>query len=86
MKWRMREENYELDLDIQICRDVDRTLYLKEYVITSDSVILDHCVSWANLTAECMRRTGKRAIRVWYYEDHGQRLSCRRELQVQRWE
>ena len=80
MKWRMREENYELDLDIQICRDVDRTLYLKEYVITSDSVILDHCVSWANLSAECMRRKVKRGIQVWYYEDHGQCLPGSREL------
>ena len=36
---------YSFDLDIQILRDVDRTLYDKELVITSDSIILDHCVS-----------------------------------------
>ena len=76
------EGNYEFDLDIQICRDVDRVLYLKEYVITSDSVILDHCVSWVNLTAECVKRKGKYGIQVWYYEDHGQCLPCRRELQI----
>lgn len=58
------EGNYAFDLIIQICRDVDRTLYQKEYVITSDSVILDHCVSWVNLTAECMKRKGKHGIQV----------------------
>ncbi len=58
------EGNYAFDLNIQICRDVDRTLYQKEYVITSDSIILDHCVSWANLTAECMKRKGKHGIQV----------------------
>lgn len=58
------EGNYAFDLNIQICRDVDRTLYQKEYVITSDSVILDHCVSWANLTAECMKRKGKHGMQV----------------------
>jgi hypothetical protein len=58
------EGNYTFDLNIQICRDVDRTLYQKEYVITSDSVILDHCVSWVNLTAECMKRKGKHGMQV----------------------
>ena len=58
------EGNYAFDLNIQICRDVDRTLYQKEYVITSDSVILDHCVSWVNLTAECMKRKGKHGMQV----------------------
>ena len=58
------EGNYAFDLNIQICRDVDRTLYQREYVITSDSIILDHCVSWANLTAECMKRKGKHGMQV----------------------
>ena len=35
-----------IDLDIQIRRDVDRVLYQKPFVITSDSIILDHCISW----------------------------------------
>ena len=58
------EGNYAFDLNIQICRDVDRTLYQKEYVITSDSVILDHCASWVNLTAECMKRKGKHGMQI----------------------
>lgn len=59
------EQNKSFDLDIRILRDVDRTLYGKEGVITSDSIILDHCTSWVNLTSECLRRKAKQTIRVW---------------------
>ena len=59
------EQNKSFDLDIRILRDVDRTLYGKKGVITSDSIILDHCTSWFNLTSECLRRKGKQAICVW---------------------
>ena len=52
-------------LDIQVRREVDRELYNKENVITSDSVILDHCVSWVNLMEECMRRYKTHGIQVW---------------------
>ena len=58
-------EPYLFDLDIQVKKDVDRELYGKENVITSDSVILDHCVSWINLMGESMRRQGIHGIRVW---------------------
>lgn len=58
-------EDYSFDLDILIQRDVDRALYKKEYVITSDSIILNHCVSWVNLTGECMRQQGREGLRVW---------------------
>ena len=58
-------EEYSFALDIQILREVDRELYGKENVITSDSIILDHCISWVNLTAECLKRKGKEALRVY---------------------
>ena len=58
-------EEDPFDLDIQVRKDVDRELYNKENVITSDSVILDHCVSWVNLMEECMKRHELRGIRVW---------------------
>ena len=58
-------EAYPLGLDIQIQRDVDRTLWEQENVITTDSVILDHCVSWVNINAKCMTRLGKTALNVW---------------------
>ena len=58
-------EEYPFALDIQIHREVDRELYDKEHVITSDSIILDHCVSWVNLTRECLARTHMEARQVW---------------------
>ncbi len=58
-------EGYPFPLDIRLLRDVDRELYEKENVVTSDSVILDRCLSWVNLAAECMRRTGRQGLRVW---------------------
>ena len=41
---------------------MDRELYEKEYVITSDSIILDRCASWINLAALCVLRRGNRVI------------------------
>ncbi len=58
-------EKYSFDLDIQIQKDVDRALYSKENVITSDSVILDHCSSWINLMEKCMERLNRQGLRVW---------------------
>ena len=58
-------ENYPFQLDIQVRKDVDRELYEKELVITSDSVILDHCKSWVNLSMECLKRRKARTIQVW---------------------
>ena len=58
-------EEYNSDLDIQILKDVDRLLYEKERVVTSDSIILDHCESWVNLVSECMKEKDMRGIRVW---------------------
>ena len=58
-------ESYPVGLDIQIIKDVDRELYGKENVITSDSIILDRCVSWINLISECVNRQRKTAFRVW---------------------
>ena len=59
------EKDYSIPLDIQILRNVDRALYEKEYVITSDSIILDHCTSWVNLVAECVRKEAKDVKLVW---------------------
>lgn len=59
------EESGCSNLDIQILRDVDRTLYDKKLVITSDSVILDHCRSWVNLTAECVKQMECLIFQVW---------------------
>ena len=56
---------YPFDTDIRILKEVDRALYGKEYVVSSDSVILDRCASWVNLTALCVKKRGGHALRVW---------------------
>ncbi len=58
-------EDYSVELDIRIKRDVDRALYEKEYVVTSDSIILDNCVSWVNISKECTKRLNMTGIKVW---------------------
>ena len=58
-------EGCPFSLDIRVLKDVDRALYDRENVVTSDSVILDRCVSWVNLTAFCLKKYGGQAIRVW---------------------
>ena len=58
-------EGYPFCMDILVQRDVDRALFDRENVISTDSVILDHCVSWVNLAALCLNRRGGQALRVW---------------------
>ncbi|MBR5046983.1 MAG: DUF434 domain-containing protein [Eubacterium sp.] len=41
--------------EFSVIKDVDRTLYGKENVVSSDGVVLDHCRSWFNLTAKGIR-------------------------------
>ena len=67
LKARMAEiaDDYSFELDIRILRGVDRELYGREFVITSDSIILDHCASWINLTEICMKRKGIHALQAW---------------------
>ena len=58
-------ENDPLTPDIQIMKDVDRVLWEKENVITSDSIILDHCRSWVNLAARCVEKQDLQPLLVW---------------------
>ncbi len=58
-------ESFSFEPDIQILKDVDRALYDKENVITSDSIILDRCKSWVNLTGVCLKEKKKSGLRVW---------------------
>ena len=58
-------ESYPFDLDIRIQKEVDRELYDKELVVTSDSIILDHCKSWVNLTAEYLQKENGTPLQVW---------------------
>lgn len=58
-------ENFDMELDIQVINDVDRTLQEKDYVITGDAIILDKCKSWFNLICFCMEKTKAVPVKVW---------------------
>ena len=58
-------ENAPLPLDIRITRDVDCALWEKENVISSDSIVLDHCKSWVNLMARCVDKQNVQPLQVW---------------------
>lgn len=58
-------ENRNMDLDIQVIHDVDRTLQKKDYVITADAIILDKCKSWFNLNRFCLEKTRAVPVKVW---------------------
>ena len=58
-------ENSPFALDIQLLKEVDKTLWDKENVVTSDSIILDHCISWVNLMKKCAEKYGAKTLRVW---------------------
>lgn len=58
-------KGYSFSLDTRVQGGVDRSLFGKQHVISSDSVVLDHCASWVNLTRHYMELQGRHAIRVW---------------------
>lgn len=58
-------ENCEMELDIRVIPDVDRTLQEKEYVITADAIILDKCKNWFNLMRFCLEDTKAVPVKVW---------------------
>ena len=58
-------EAYPFALDVRVLGGVDRMLYGKENVVSSDSVVLDRCVSWVNMVRHCMDLRHGQAIRVW---------------------
>jgi hypothetical protein len=62
-------ESFPFEVDIQVLKQVDRELWTKENVITSDSVIIDHCRSWVNLMKKCVEKYGADLIQVWDCEN-----------------
>ncbi len=58
-------EGYPFKLDIGILKEVDKTLWEKENVITADAIILDHCISWINLIKNCAKKHNAKTIKVW---------------------
>ena len=61
-------EGYPFGLDIRILKAVDSALWDKDNVITTDSIILDRCTGWFNLTKICVKRHGAKTLCVWEKE------------------
>ena len=47
--------SWEIAVEVQLVPNADRVLYGHERIITGDSVLLDSCLSWINLTALIIR-------------------------------
>lgn len=45
----MIQSDYFVEISVQVIHDVDRVLEKREYVVTSDAIILNKCISWINL-------------------------------------
>lgn len=56
---------YPFDLDVRVEDGVDRLLYGKPNVISSDSIVLDNSASWTNLSQRRLELSGARAIKLW---------------------
>ena len=58
-------EEYPFGLDIEVLKAVDSALWDKDNVITTDSIILDHCNGWFNLMRICVEKYGAKTLCVW---------------------
>lgn len=68
-------EEEELQVETMVLPEVDRVLYEKDLVASSDSVILDRCAGWVNLAGNILRERGGKALRVWEEESAGSSAS-----------
>lgn len=60
-----RSTAYPFDLDVRVEDGVDRLLYGKSNIISSDSVVLDNCASWVNLSQYCLELSDAQALKLW---------------------
>lgn len=58
-------ESYPFEINIEIIKDVDKTLYGKDNVVTSDGIILDQCHSWFNMVEHCLAKANVSPLKVW---------------------
>ena len=61
-------EGYPFCLDIQLLKTVDSALWDKDNVVTTDSIILDHCIGWFDLMKICVQKYGAKTLCVWERE------------------
>ena len=58
-------EEYPFGIDIRVLKAVDSTLWDRDNVITTDSIILDKCRGWFNLIKLCVKKNGTKTLCVW---------------------
>ncbi|MDE6234054.1 MAG: DUF434 domain-containing protein [Lachnospiraceae bacterium] len=46
---------YNFDVEVEVINNVDSVLSELDYVVTSDAIILDKCISWINLTEKIIK-------------------------------
>lgn len=51
-----KSQTWNADINVNIMNSVDNFLYGKEKVVTSDSIILDKCLSWCNFGKDIIRK------------------------------
>jgi len=60
LKEKIYEINWPISVDVEIVRSPDALLKKLPCVVTGDSVILDECESWFNMTAHILEQSGLR--------------------------
>ena len=48
--------DFSFVVQVEIINQVDTVLEKLDYVVTSDAIILDKCISWVNLNAKIMEQ------------------------------
>lgn len=51
-----RAQTWDFPVEVLLVPDADKALYGHERIVTGDSVLLDNCVSWFNLTERIIRQ------------------------------
>lgn len=56
------QNHFDMPVEVALIHNPDITLYDKSVVISSDSVVLEHCTHWFNLTECLMQNVGYKPI------------------------
>lgn len=46
---------YDFDVEVEVINNVDSVLSKLDYVVTSDAIILDKCISWINMVEKIIK-------------------------------
>lgn len=52
-------DSFPFEVEVEVINNVDGVLEKLDYVVTSDAIILDKCISWINLNAKIIEEIGE---------------------------